>query len=57
MREFKPQIRLPDDHGPNPYDSSTPFQTPRWATWQWWLSVLMLGTFFGVMAYLKTTGG
>lgn len=50
---MKPQIRLPSDHGPNPYDSKTPFQKPLWMQPQWLVGVLLLGTLFGVMAWFK----
>lgn len=43
---MKPQIRLPDDEGPNPYDSKTvPKDLPKnaWLTsWGWWLSIALL---------------
>lgn len=43
MAREKLNIRLPDDPGPNPYDSKTPFQTPMWLTWKWWMAIIGLG--------------
>lgn len=42
----KLHIRLPDDPGPNPYDSKTPIKdstTPMWLTWPFWVSCIALG--------------
>lgn len=50
----KLHIRLPDDPGPNPYDSKTPFQKPIWMQTQWIIGVLILGTVFGIMSWFKT---
>jgi len=50
----KLNIRLPSDHGPNPYDSATPFQKPRWATFSWWFAVIAMGCLFGIMGFFKT---
>jgi hypothetical protein len=58
---MKPSIRLPDDPGPNPYDSATPITSLPPKDWQiagrgaeWWVGVLAFGIFFGVMAYFKS---
>ncbi len=39
----KPQIRLPTDEGPNPYDSRTGYQPPIWMRWQFWLQAVLFG--------------
>lgn len=39
MKQFKPQIRLPEDDGPNPYDSKTPLQPKIWMTWKFWFAI------------------
>jgi hypothetical protein len=46
VKQPKPQIRLPDDEGPNPYDSRTGYQPPVWMTWQFWLTIIALGVGF-----------
>jgi len=38
---MKLNIRLPTDHGPNPYDSKTPFQKP---------FLMQFETIFGIIA-------
>ena len=35
----KLNIRLPDDPGPNPYDSKTPYQPPRHLTLAFWVQI------------------
>lgn len=47
--EPKPQIRLPDDDGPNPYDSKTGLQPKPWMRWQYWVAVICAGTAFYFM--------
>jgi len=56
----KLHIRLPSDHGPNPYDSATPIKDHPPKDWQiagrgmeWWIGVIALGIAFGFMAYFK----
>jgi len=42
----KLNIRLPDDPGPNLYDSKTPLKhrSPRWTwDWGWWVSIIIIG--------------
>lgn len=57
---MKLNIRLPDDPGPNPYDSSTPIKSLPPKDWQiagrgaeWWSSIIIFGILFGVLAYIK----
>lgn len=58
---MKLNIRLPNDPGPNPYDSATPIKSHPPKDWQlagrspdWWIGVIALGLVFGTMAYFKT---
>jgi hypothetical protein len=39
----KLRIRLPDDPGPNPYDSKTPYQKPEHLTLKWWAAIIGAG--------------
>lgn len=53
----KPQIRLPDDDGPNPYDSKTPLKQlgPAWLrSWQWWFTIVGLGIALVVVRLLTS---
>jgi hypothetical protein len=43
VKQLKPQIRLPDDEGPNPFDSKTGLQPKPWMRWQYWIGALALG--------------
>ena len=43
MREYKPQVRLPTDPEPNPYDSKTPFQKPLWMQFDFLFGIAALG--------------
>lgn len=56
---MKPNIRLPDDDGPNPYDSTTkPSDLPKnaWLTsWRWWLAIILLAV--GALIARKMSGG
>lgn len=56
----KPQIRMPHEDGPNPYDSSTPIDKlpPKdWQIagrgWEWWFGVIGTGVIFGIWAWIK----
>lgn len=49
MKQPKPQIRLPDDEGPNPYDSATRFEDlpkPNWMDLGWWVAIIAMGVAF-----------
>jgi hypothetical protein len=58
---MKLNIRLPDDEGPNPYDSKTmPKDLPRnqWlVSWQWWVGALVAGAFIAGSAWWRGRGG
>ena len=49
MHQFKPQIRLPGDHGPNPYDSSTKPQKPFWLQFETIFGVIALGVILVIL--------
>lgn len=51
MKQFKPQIRLPEDDGPNPYDSKTPLQPKIWMTWRFWGTVIAFGAMLVFIRY------
>lgn len=53
-KEPKPQIRLPDDDGPNPYDSKTGYQPPRWLTLGFWVQIALLAAGLLLARYLTT---
>lgn len=57
----KPNIRLPDDAGPNPYDSkTTPNDLPKneWlVSWKWWATGLAVSTFSLLSLWWRTRGG
>ena len=42
-RDPKPHIRVPDDNGPNPYDSKTGFQPKPWLTLKFWVWAICAG--------------
>ncbi len=57
---MKLNIRLPNDPGPNPYDSATPINSHPPKDGQiagrgveWWAGIIVLGIVFGLMAYFK----
>ena len=58
---MKPEIRLPDDEGPNPYDSkTTPNDLPKneWlVSWEWWIGALAAGVFVAWSAWWRSRGG
>lgn len=51
-----PPVRLPGDEGPNPWDSSTPYQPPAWLGWKWWLQIIALGAGLVLARYLLNGG-
>lgn len=55
---MKPQIRLPTDHGPNPYDSKTmpsDLHENKWlVSVGWWFTVLALT---GGFVFMRWTNG
>lgn len=55
----KIHIRLPTDHGPNPYDSRTqPRDLPKneWlVSWGWWFTIIALGAGFTLTRYFNGT--
>jgi hypothetical protein len=58
VKQPKPQIRLPDDEGPNPYDSSTRYEDlPKkpWMQLGWWVSIIALAA--GLLIARKLSGG
>lgn len=53
----KLNIRLPGDHGPNPYDSKTPPQFPEWLTSiGWWAGIMGAGCAFVITRYISNGG-
>lgn len=50
---MKPALRLPDDPGPNPYDSKTPIYPNPWEVWSKRFSLLAMAVVLGVMAAYK----
>lgn len=58
---MKPNIRLPDDEGPNPYDSKTEYKDlPKneWlVSWKWWVGALAAGAFIAWSAWWRSQAG
>lgn len=58
---MKPQIRLPSDPGPNPYDSSTSLSELPQNKWLvsvgWWFAIATLGVGFALARWSNGTLG
>jgi hypothetical protein len=59
VKQFKPQIRLPTDEGPNPYDSKTPIEDlpkPVWMRPGWLFGIIGMAIAIFVARWLSSPG-